>query len=75
MSPVHTYKSDCAIAQNARRLAQGRREKFGKLTRAHLATRKGKFAMLDRAKPANMAVNFYIIGGIGEQKISLFVAQ
>ena len=44
----------------------------GELSFAHLAARKGEFAVLDRAQAADIAVDRDIVGWIGEDEVSSF---
>ena len=69
MAPVHADVGDRPVAHDSGDVAEGLGEEAGELRPAHLAGGKGELAVLDRAEPADVAVDLHVVGWIGEDEV------
>ena len=66
MAPVHADEVESAVHTVPGEEPEGARQELGELVLVHLARGHREFAMVDRTKPADMAIDRHIVWRIGE---------
>jgi hypothetical protein len=75
MSPIHKSGTYGAVDAVCRDLLKCMLKKLCELSLGQFAAGHSEFAMPDATQPRNVAINFEVVGWIGDGELSTFIAH
>ena len=75
MAPVHALKMNRSVGRVGRKMAKYGLQERCKFGRRHLTRCHGEFAVLDRAKAADVPGNRHVVGRVCEYELGALLAE